>query len=405
MHDAQARLTGLADRQRAVARLLHGLAGSTQPPDARPLYIHVDGPAGSGKTAVLGELTDLFSADEGQKWITVSLDAGHLGAQPAVEIASAVFSSLRQQEGPALRLRLRESLLRFPKVIANRTAGWLLLIILLPLVLSSRPEVIAVGIGLALLLLGAIVYAAIALPGDSLARTAAQVRKTCVGRPLAVFLDSLDRDDAAQVENVLDTLQTLLHECTGAVFVAADRRWLLTSAEETRQPYRKPLEIPGKPLGHQILARRFDLSLSIPVNWTPSAVSTPFTQADSPPVDPIDRVLDSSPRLRSRHRLAVEALGPICSRPELSPNQLSTWVLLALRWPLLAEFLVAHPSRISHFRYDQQPSEAPSGVGPLFIEPEIVALLRTSQQLVLDEAALRKLCAPFSATRQRVPVA
>ncbi len=85
-----------------------------------------------------------------------------------------------------------------------------------------------------------------------------------IGRPVAVFIDDLDRCDAKFVVELLQNIQTMFRSAPVLYVVAADRGWICTSYEQVYQPYCEPIAEPGHSLGHMFLEKIFQLSIEVP---------------------------------------------------------------------------------------------------------------------------------------------
>ncbi|HEU5320638.1 MAG TPA: P-loop NTPase fold protein, partial [Methylomirabilota bacterium] len=85
-----------------------------------------------------------------------------------------------------------------------------------------------------------------------------------LGKPVAIFVDDLDRCQGAYVVELLDGIQTLFRDAPVTYVVAADRRWLRASYETAYQPYVATVHDPGQPLGYLFLDKAFQLSASVP---------------------------------------------------------------------------------------------------------------------------------------------
>jgi KAP-like P-loop domain-containing protein len=84
------------------------------------------------------------------------------------------------------------------------------------------------------------------------------------GRPIAVFVDDLDRCQPDYVVEVLQGIQTLLIDAPVTYVVAADRRWLFDSYNKVYSGFDSVAQDPGRPLGHLFLEKTFQLAASLP---------------------------------------------------------------------------------------------------------------------------------------------
>lgn len=83
-------------------------------------------------------------------------------------------------------------------------------------------------------------------------------------RPLAIFIDDLDRCDADYVVELLEGVQTLFREVPVVYVVAADREWIRASFERRYAGFLADVGGPGRPLGHLFLEKMFQISVALP---------------------------------------------------------------------------------------------------------------------------------------------
>jgi hypothetical protein len=84
------------------------------------------------------------------------------------------------------------------------------------------------------------------------------------GRPIAVFVDDLDRCQPDYVVEVLQGIQTLLINAPVTYVIAADRRWLYDSYAKVYAEFASVGQDPGRPLGHLFLEKTFQLAAALP---------------------------------------------------------------------------------------------------------------------------------------------
>lgn len=85
-----------------------------------------------------------------------------------------------------------------------------------------------------------------------------------IGNPVAIFIDDLDRCQTKYVVTLLEGIQTLFYNPRAAYVIAADRRWLHVSFEESYEPFIGAVKEPGRRLGSLFLEKAFEASVSIP---------------------------------------------------------------------------------------------------------------------------------------------
>jgi hypothetical protein len=85
-----------------------------------------------------------------------------------------------------------------------------------------------------------------------------------VHRPVAVFVDDLDRCDGPYVIELLEGIQTSLRAAPIVYVVAGDRKWISSSFEKRYEDFSQEQGTPGRPLGYLFLDKVFQLSTSMP---------------------------------------------------------------------------------------------------------------------------------------------
>lgn len=272
--------------------------------------VHIHGPWGAGKTSVLNFLREnLCTADtskQGQdlditKWVVIEFNAWrHQRVRPPWwSLIKAVYrQSVNQlwREKPfrAISIMLREKLWHFrtgsaPYILTFAFLLWLVSIATGLIGTDSDPTKIskstqdiknslelAAGIfGLWGLLLGIVrtflhgsagtAKMIMELSRDPLRPLVRHFRgmiKSIV-RPVAIFIDDLDRCEADFVIELLRGVQTLFHESYVTYVVAADREWL-RACYEASYPDFKEINEPGRSLGYLFLDKLFQISAPLP---------------------------------------------------------------------------------------------------------------------------------------------
>lgn len=380
------RLATLTHLQQDFARLIVATADrqlSAEP--GRPFWLHLDGPSGHGKSAVLGQLKRQFEEEGPDRvcaWLTA--DSGGVHRQ----ILSTLAAAAPPLQGWEIRARI--VLAAAPGVLAQRYLPVSLLVLAVLLVLSNPASLSPWGFLLAGLVAAVSVIAAWTGREAPLRLARPALRRACPSGTsrLALVLDDLDLAEPGEALRALDNLRKLTRELPIAVYVGCDRAWLSS------------LFASDAAAGSTAIGRSFDLSITVPLLWKNLAgadTEIPFEAAAG--------LEQANPRLLLRHRLATEVLHRIYRSCELevSLDDVALWTLLCLRWPGLGEFLATYPARIAHFRYEQQPPEAPPEIAAYFTNPGVIQLLRPAgDKVALEEKTLRALLAPFPT--RRVPV-
>ncbi len=85
-----------------------------------------------------------------------------------------------------------------------------------------------------------------------------------IPKPVAIFIDDLDRCQSTYVVDLLEGIQTLFRDASVVFVVAADRRWLNACYEDVYDKLEPLVYEPGKPLGTLFLEKAFQFSTSVP---------------------------------------------------------------------------------------------------------------------------------------------
>jgi hypothetical protein len=83
-------------------------------------------------------------------------------------------------------------------------------------------------------------------------------------RPIAVFVDDLDRCESDSVIELIESIQTSLRGAPIVYVIAGDRRWISSSFKKKYQDFDQAIGSPGRPLSHLFLHKVFQLSVSVP---------------------------------------------------------------------------------------------------------------------------------------------
>ena len=85
-----------------------------------------------------------------------------------------------------------------------------------------------------------------------------------ISRPVAVFIDDLDRCDARYVVELLQSLQTAYSNVAVLYVVASDRDWIVSAYNQVYRGFSPELTKPGAPLGYLFVKKIFQLSVPVP---------------------------------------------------------------------------------------------------------------------------------------------
>ena len=243
--------------------------------------IHLHGPWGSGKTSVLNFLREYLEA---RNWVVVEFNAWrHQRMRPPWwALIQSIYSDAKKE---TRWLSLKWWLWRFWADLTPALITVALLLTTFSFIVSGLqgPK----DFELAPKLLVAIAAAAGAiwtysrslifgsaraaqtyteLRSDPLAPIVQLFRRLIrsIKRPVVVFIDDLDRCDSKFVIELLEGIQTLFRSAPVTYVVAADRKWICSSFDQTFEPFGRSIGDPGRPLGYLFLEKVFQVSASVP---------------------------------------------------------------------------------------------------------------------------------------------
>ena len=278
----------LATRIKQVSETLRsGKLGSDS-----AFILHIDGPWGSGKSSILNFLKTNLERSY-PPWLIVEFNAWRNQQRTPAwwPIISHVWGAIRRERF------FRFKLARWVWLRWNMRMRWLpvgLSLVLTGVLLYFAWQAVAgqtTGVAGAIKDIGAAVIALVTLAGLALttsrsiffgSRNAADayVQSTvepyrpivrlferligAIDRPVAVFIDDIDRCDCAYVIELLEGIQTLLRSAPVVYVVAGDRKWICSSFEKRYSDFGGQIGMPGRPLGYLFLDKVFQLSTAIP---------------------------------------------------------------------------------------------------------------------------------------------
>jgi len=262
--------------------------------------VHLDGPWGSGKTTVLN-----FVADElGEGWTIVRYNAWRQTrvGPPWWTLLTALRDELWRRRSPGQRVRLwfREMFQQRIRRAAGLPATIVLLLAAAAVFALVRPagadasetlttvQGLAATLGaLATLYAGAQFVAQFfgwnsprgakafqdldANPMDRVAEHFSWLVRQ-EKRPIAYFVDDLDRCPADDVVELLESVQTLVRDAAETApgglspcfVVAGDGAWIRNAFEQHYSDFAVQIAEPGRPLGYLFLNKIFQLTLPVP---------------------------------------------------------------------------------------------------------------------------------------------
>ncbi|MEN3333945.1 MAG: hypothetical protein V7641_3310 [Blastocatellia bacterium] len=304
-------------RLRAITRLFKRRDNNEQKNggDHTPVgafMIHIHGPWGAGKTSVLNFLRQHLKDERrpsASQWVVVDFNAwrNQRIRPPWWTLIKEVYTQTARQLGliPSLWLRLQWL---FWRARADWIPVLLTVLLILGVVLvatgvinlgphslpindsapaKSASDEMGKAVELGLKILGAVGVAAATVFAFSrslvfgsarAAQTYTELRSdplgpivrlfnklvNATGRPVAVFIDDLDRCESKYVIELLEGIQTLFRTAPVTYVVAADRKWICSSFEKGFEDFGKTIGGPGRPLGYLFLDKVFQVSASIP---------------------------------------------------------------------------------------------------------------------------------------------
>jgi KAP-like P-loop domain-containing protein len=268
--------------------------------ERRAFLVHIDGPWGSGKSSMLNLLANELGGDhlpEADRWIVVDFNAwAHQRIDPPwwwlmrTIQRSASRELWKFDRGAAAKLWLLDMWWRLRD-------GWAAYVLLPAAVVALfvlwRRGIFGedlAGAGdagkalAAIAAFAAVVWGAIKAlnrwllhgpsgPASALLEQRDPLRLVCrrfervvreIGRPVAVFVDDLDRCRNDYVVSLLEGIQTLFVQEPVIYIVAADGGWLRDAFAQAYKDFTGTASEPGRPLGALFLEKTFQQSVPLP---------------------------------------------------------------------------------------------------------------------------------------------
>jgi hypothetical protein len=258
-------------------------------PEADSFVLHLEGPWGSGKTSLLRFLCGYLTS---HGWLIVQFNAWQhqrVGAPWWLLIAEVQREAVRSAPWPKkVSLWLRAIAWR-AGIARWRIAGLLVALAVFAVAIYIANDQEVTGRAALITVVATVVTTVAAginaLRGmggafssrngaDAFVRQASDPmntlqRRFCslvrsIDKPVAVFVDDLDRCKATYAVELLEGIQTVLREPPVTFVVAADRHWLYDCYQEVYPEHDRNGRDPGRPLGHLFLEKTFQLSTSVP---------------------------------------------------------------------------------------------------------------------------------------------
>ena len=266
-------------------------------PEGDAYMVHLHGQWGAGKSSVLNFLREALTepdTPENPAWLVITFNAWrhqHLGP-PWWALINTLYGQgqiqLQQLDKKAARrLRWLDWRWRFrtrlgPLVLTGALALWGLSLALgqsgsdIAGAVRRLLEVAAVILGVSGTLLGG--FRTLFLGSAQSAKLYTELSRDpmqpildyyqrlvqSTGRPIAIFIDDLDRCDCDYVVSLLSGIQTLFRNSNVSYVVAADRDWLRSCYEKHYRDFGNTIGEPGRPLGYLFLEKVFQVSVGLP---------------------------------------------------------------------------------------------------------------------------------------------
>lgn len=253
---------------------------------ASAFIVHLHGPWGAGKSSVLNFLeAKLKAADE--PWLVVRFNAwrDQRRQPPWWSLITCIYAGACTKTDVKTAKRLwwrcfkwRVKADYMPWALSAALVAICVALLILGLTSAIAPTLSVLGTAIGLLTAGAVAVRSLALGSQRAAQTYAELKAdpfqpmttlfdrliAAIGRPVAVFIDDLDRCDSAYVVELLEGVQTLMRGAPVTYVVAADRKWICSSFEQKYAKFSPPIGEPGRPLGYLFLDKIFQVSAAVP---------------------------------------------------------------------------------------------------------------------------------------------
>lgn len=453
-------------------RLTHAREPADDTADASALMVHVNGPWGYGKSSVLNLLRDELQTRD-KPWLVIDFNAWkHQRLRPPWwSLLTSLYASAVDGSGRWQRMHLRWVWWGW-----RARADWLPTLLAAAILVAAAVGLIRmlaepgaqVVAGLLTVAAGLFAYMRLVMIGSAKAAAVYSEMKAdpldpiitlygrlvaAADRPVAVFIDDLDRCSSSYVVELIEGIQTLFRSQAVTYVVAADRAWIASAFEEQYSQFSRVIGEPGRPLGYLFLDKLFQISVSLPdlssrfleSYWRnllsdDTAQTAPAISSEAADervrgkhsIEALQQIITTAPEseqaaLRAaaavqisrpgstehiEHRLQVfaplieanpramkrlvNAVGLAQARCLLegraaSLGDIARWSMIELRWPLLAEHLGRHPADIEgRFGPDSGVQDDRAVLG-LLTDPKVQAILRANDMPVFGEASLRAL--------------
>lgn len=254
--------------------------------EASAFIVHLHGPWGSGKSSVLNFLEAELAKEE-PPWLVVRFNAwrDQRRQPPWWSLITCIYAGAREKLDRETSRRLWRRWFKWrvradfmPWVVSAALVVLCAALLILGVTSSIAPIVSALGTTITFIGAGAVAVRSLALGSQRAAQTYADLKADPfqpmttlfdrlikeIKRPVAVFIDDLDRCDSGYVVELLEGIQTLMRGAPVTYVVAADRKWICSSFEQRYAKFSPPIGEPGRPLGYLFLDKIFQVSAAVP---------------------------------------------------------------------------------------------------------------------------------------------
>lgn len=390
--------------------------------------VHLYAPWGAGKTSVMNFMRQhMIQPAEGEKkWQTVYFNSWQNQnlSPPWWSMMHTVYNAVKKDLGAGYRIR--EFLWRLGLTGKHYVIALLAIITLLVLfnwfypMFGDTPTDAIKNFGASITGVVAIVTIILSLakgmfhnsekaaesylnskndPMQSFKKRFAELVKA-VNRPLAIFIDDLDRCKSRYVVELLENIQTLFKEANVVFIISADKSWIHAAYEVEYDCIKTYVGNEGKSIGPLFVEKMFQLSVALPgvapeikqnlwnaMLGMPAGKITVPEEDKSPKIQTVDErekaikkanhksftenhadriimvknsadptvlkhtehflkeycaFVDLNPRNMKGllNNYTVNKASCLLSHIDINPHQLILWTILSMRWPALATYLL-----------------------------------------------------------------
>ena len=260
--------------------------------------INIHGPWGSGKSTLLGYIEDELKKEDVEHkqspWIIVKFNAWQNQRTNIPlwwSLMDAVFreSTRKLLSFSTIKIKIFEYFWRFRT--GHSYIFWILSVVLAFVGIflynynynnnlndSIKPEALIVLAGSLISIIGGI-RSSLTLGGSSNAaktflETNSEPTKKIqnhfekliqkINKPVAFFIDDLDRCDKDYVIKFLESIHTLFKRSNLIYIIAADQRWIYSCYEKNYHDFKDNFDVPGRQLGYLFMDKLFQLNVPLP---------------------------------------------------------------------------------------------------------------------------------------------